>query len=101
MIKYKGIKYSVPIQYVGKSITVSEDDKFIYLYYNSKLIHSYEKNTNSKYNYKEKDYIDILKHSSFNDKTEKELMEYINKNLYSLDGIYIDKGENKNDRRIK
>ncbi len=101
MIKYKGIKYSVPIQYVGKSITVSEDDKFIYLYYNSKLIHSYEKNTNSKYNYKEKDYIDILKHSSFNDKTEKELMEYINKNLYSLDGIYIDKGENQNDRRIK
>lgn len=97
MIKYNGIKYSVPIQYVGKQITVSEDDNFIYLYYNSKLINSYVKNTNCKYNYKENDYIDILKHSSFNNKTEQELNEYINKNLYSLDGIYIDKGENKND----
>ena len=97
MIKYNGIKYSVPIQYVSKQITVSEDDNFIYLYYNSKLINSYAKNTNCKYNYKENDYIDILKHSSFNNKTEQELNEYINKNLYSLDGVYIDKGENKND----
>ena len=97
MIKYNGIKYSVQIQYVSKQITVSEDDNFIYLYYNSKLINSYVKNTNCKYNYKENDYIDILKHSSFNNKTEQELNEYINKNLYSLDGIYIDKGENKND----
>ena len=95
MIKYNGIKYSVPIQYVNKQLTVSEDDKFIYLYYNSNLINSYPKNTNCKYNYKETDYIDILKHSSFNNKTEKELNEYINKNLNSLDRIYIDKGENK------
>lgn len=97
MIKYNGIKYSVPIQYVSKQITVSEDDNFIYLYYNSKLINSYVKNTSYKYNYKENDYLDILKHSSFNNKTEQELNEYINKNLYSLDGVYIDKGENKND----
>ena len=66
MIKYNGIKYSVPIQYVGKQVTVSEDDYFIYIYYNSKLINSYKKNINYKYNYKENDYIDILKHSSFN-----------------------------------
>ena len=46
---------------------------------------------------KEKDYIDILKHSSFNTKTVEEINEYIEKNLYSLDGIYIDKGEKNND----
>ena len=76
MITYHGIKYSVPIQYIGK-------------------IYTYQKNSKWRYNYKKEDYIDILKHSSFNTKTEVEIDEYINKNLYSLDGIYIDKGEDK------
>ena len=61
MISYCGSKYSVPLQYVGKQLTV----------------------------------IDILKHSSFNTKTEEEINEYIKKNLYSLDRINIDKGDNK------
>ena len=93
MITYHGIKYSVPIQYVGKQLTVIDNDNIIHLYYNSKLVNSYQKYENFRYNYKEKDYIDILKHSSFNKKTENEINEYISKNLYSLDGIYIDKGE--------
>ena len=98
MISYQGIKYSVPIQYIGKPITVKDKDNVIHLYYNKEFICSYQKNNQFKYNYKEKDYIDILKHSSFNNKTEQELHEYINKNLYSLDKIFIDKGE-ENDRR--
>ena len=97
MISYHGIKYSVPIQYIGKPITVIDEDNAIHLYYNKELIYSYKKNTNFRYNYKEKDYIDILKHSSFNTKTEEEINEYIEKNLYSLDGIYIDKGDKNND----
>ena len=97
MITYHGIKYSVPIQYVGKQLTVIDNDNVIYIYYNSNLVNSYQKYTNFRYNYKEKDYIDILKHSSFNKKTAEEINEYITKNLYSLDGIYIDKGANKND----
>ena len=96
MITYKGIKYSVPIQYVGKNISVIDNDNVIYLYYNSNFIYMYNKNEKFRYNYKEKDYIDILKQSSFNKKTEEEINEYIEKNLSSLDRIYIDKGE-KND----
>ena len=91
MITYHGIKYSVPIQYVGKQLTVIDKDNVIHIYYNANLIYTYKKNTNYRYNYKKEDYIDILKHSSFNNKTEKEIDEYIKKNLYSLDGIYIDK----------
>lgn len=101
MITYKGIKYSVPIQLIGKDITVLDEDNNIHLYYNSKLINTYQKNTSFRYNYKQSDYIDIIKNSSFNDKTETELKEYINKNLNSLDGFYIDKGEDEDDRRIK
>ena len=95
MISYKGIKYSVPIQYVGKQLTVIDENDFIHLYYNKNFIYSYKKNTNFKYNYKENDYIDILKHSSFNNKTDNEIKKYITKNLYSLDGINIDEGEEK------
>ena len=91
MITYHGIKYSVPIQYVGKQLTVIDKDNVIHIYYNANLIYTYKKITNYRYNYKKEDYIDILKHSSFNNKTEKEIDEYIKKNLYSLDGIYIDK----------
>ena len=97
MITYHGIKYSVPIQFVGKHLTVIDNDNVINIYYNLLLIRSYQKYTNFRYNYKEKDYIDILKNSSFNKKTEEEINEYISKNLYSLDGIYIDNGSEKND----
>ena len=38
---------------------------------------------------------------TFNKKSEEEINEYITKNLYSLDGIYIDKGDNKNDWKFK
>ena len=91
MITYKGIKYSVPIQYVGKHLTVIDIDNVINIYYNSILIHSYQKNANFRYNYKQKDYIDILKQSSFNKNTQEEINNYISQNLYSLDGINIDK----------
>ena len=96
MITYKGIKYSVPIQYIGKQITVLDDDNVIHLYYNAKLLYSYNKNKKYKYNYKEQDYIDILKHSSFDYKTDKEIKEFVEYNLKSLDNIYIEKGD-KND----
>ena len=93
MISYCGSKYSVPLQYVGKQLTVIDEDNVIHLYYNKELIYSYQKNKKFRYNYKEKDYIDILKHSSFNTKTEEEINEYIKKNLNSLDNINIDKGD--------
>ena len=44
--------------------------------------------------------MDMLEHSSFNGRTEEEIKEFIRKNLNSLDGIYIEKGDS-NDRRIK
>ncbi len=98
MINYQGIKYSVPIQYVGKSITVIDDNNVIHLYYNKNLIYSYKKNTKFKFNYKEDDYISILKNSSFNSQTENQINEFIKKNIYSIDGINIERDEN-DDRR--
>lgn len=93
MISYQGIKYSVPLQYIGKSITVIDEDNVIHLYYNKKIIYSYKKNTNYRYNYKEKDYIEVLKNSSFDNKTEEEINEYIKKSLSSLDRINIERDD--------
>ena len=101
MITYHGIKYSVPIQYIGKEITVIDMDNVIQLYYNSNIITSHKKNTGFRYNYKESDYINILKNSIFNTQTESEIKEYIDKHLYSLDGIYIEKENKQNDRKFK
>lgn len=91
MITYQGIKYSVPIQYVGKQITVLDEDNVIHLYYNTKLIYSYNKSKKYKYNYKENDYVEILKNSSFDKKTNKEINEFINNNLKSMDLINIER----------
>ena len=98
MINYQGIKYSVPIKYVGKNITVLDENNVIHLYYNKDLIYSYRKNTKFKFNYKENDYIDILKNSSFNTQTEEQINEFIDKNIKSLDSINIEREKN-NDRR--
>ena len=91
MITYQGIKYSVPIQYVGKQITVLDEDNVIHLYYNTKLIYSYNKNKKYKYNYKENDYVEILKSSSFDKKTNEEINEFIDNNLKSMDLINIER----------
>lgn len=77
MITYQGIKYSVPIQYIGKQITVFEENNILHLYYNSKLIYSYNKNKKFKFNYKENDYLELLKLSSFDNKTDDEINRFI------------------------
>ncbi len=88
MVTYHGIKYSVPIKYVGKLLNVSEDNESIHIYYNKKLIYSYSKNKQFRYNYKKNDYINILKNSAFQD--DEELNHYIENNLYYLDGINVE-----------
>ena len=98
MIKYQGIKYSVPISYVGKDITVLDEDNVIHLYYNNELVCSYTKNSKFKYNYKEDDYIDILQNSCFDRKNKEEIKKYIEKNISSLDGINIERSDD-NDRK--
>lgn len=91
MITYQGIKYSVPTQYVGKQITVLEENNILHLYYNSKLIYSYNKNKKFKFNYKERDYLELLRTSSFNNKTDEEINKFIENNLKSMDNINIER----------
>ncbi len=91
MILYKGIKYSVPTEYVGKYISVKEDTECIHLYFNTKLVNEYKKNEVAKFNYKKDDYLDILEHTDIDDYAKKILKENINnKDLRSLNEINIE-----------
>lgn len=90
-IKYNGVKYSVPIEYIGKQITVSEKNNVIQLYYSTKMIREYNKRENFKYQYYEEDYIDILKNSCFDKATDAEIAHFMAKNQASRDKIYIER----------
>ena len=90
MINYKGKKYSVPINYVGKTLQVNEDDEFIYIYSNTTLVRKYSKNNDTHYNYKLEDYKDILEHSSISEQAKNRLKNNINKDLRSLNDIKIE-----------
>lgn len=90
MINYKGKKYSVPINYVGKNLQVNEDDEFIYIYSNTNFVRKYKKNDNTNYNYKLEDYKDILEHSSISEQAKNILKNNIGKDLRSLNDIKIE-----------
>ena len=90
MIKYKGKKYSVPTCYVGKSLSVKEDDEFISIYYNTNFVCCYNKNTTKRFNYKKDDYLDILQKSAYTDKTIEEIAQISLNNLSSLNDINIE-----------
>ena len=60
LINYKGNSYSVPKEYIGKSVKCVPDDNKLYIYFNTKLIHVYDISLN-KINYDKNDYIDALK----------------------------------------
>lgn len=94
MITYKGIKYSVPTEYVGKYISVNEDIECIHLYFNTKLIRSYKKDEKFRYNYKKSDYLDILEHSDISAYGKEKLIENINnQDLRSLNEINIEEDD--------
>ena len=59
-INYKGNSYSVPKEYIGKSVKCVPDDNKLYIYFNTKLIHVYDI-SNQRINYDKNDYIDALK----------------------------------------
>lgn len=94
MITYKGIKYSVPIDYVGKNISVNEDIECIHLYFNTKLIRSYKKDEQYRYNYKKSDYLDIIEHTDISEYGKERLIENINnQDLRSLNEINIEEDD--------
>lgn len=84
MINYGGNQYSVPTEYIGKSLTAQAYDGYIHLYYNTTLV-TVHRITEQKLNYHEKDYIEIARKShSFK---EEDIESRAKENLALLGGI--------------
>ena len=84
MINYGGNQYSVPTEYLGKSLTAQAYDGYIHLYYNTTLV-TVHKISEQKLNYHEKDYMEIARKShSFK---EEDIESRAKENLALLGGI--------------
>lgn len=91
MINYRGVRYSVPIEYIGRSLSIMEDDEFISIYYNTELICKYQKSNSKRYNYKLNDYVNILKNSAYQNLSNDEIEKKAFDNFKSLENINIDR----------
>ncbi len=84
MISFKGKKYSVPIRYMGKSLTVTESEAQVKIFFSYDLIASFQK-SNSVLNYKKEHICEILKSDAFKYSDEEEINNYIDNNLKEMD----------------
>ncbi|KLO22536.1 integrase [Marinitoga sp. 1155] len=83
LIYYKGNKYSVPPEYIGKTMKIKTNENYLYVYYNTELITVY-KITDKKINYISDHYTTLM---SKHIKDSKELNEMCSNNLKKLDNF--------------
>lgn len=80
LVRYKGIEYSVPHNYINKVVSIKELNNELYIYHNTKLIAKHEISQN-KINYNADHYKNVLKLK----KIDEDLIEtQTNKNLELL-----------------
>lgn len=88
MILFNGQKYSVPTLLIGKYVAVKDTDTHIQMYYNLDLITLHQKSKKI-LNYKLDHAKEILKSDVLKSESDKEIEDFIEKNLKSLD-IFLD-----------
>lgn len=74
MVTYLGCKYSVPHQYIGKTVCLSVTKDILYIYYSTDLL-TMHNISNRRLNYKEEHYKQLLKYSIKNEDSIYELAE--------------------------
>jgi transposase len=82
LIYYKGIRYSVPPEYIGKYVYVNEYFDTLQIYFNTNLIAVHTK-SKKKINYNHEDYYQLMKSRSKSEDIEK----YAEDNLNLLDQL--------------
>jgi hypothetical protein len=82
LVHYSKKKYSVPPEYIGKSVFIKEEAGYINIYYQEKQIASHMK-ADKKINYREEDYMALMRASSSSEKID----EYAKENLKMFDRL--------------
>lgn len=73
-ITYKGSKYSVPPEYIGKTVLYYAEDNVLYIYYNGNLIAEHTISS-QKINYKREHYSQALKEHGYKDDQIESMVE--------------------------
>ncbi len=85
LFRYQGKQYSVPPEYIGKSVTLQVYDDYIHVYFNMKLI-ALQPLSEKKINYQENHYLDLIRKThSF---AEENIEERAKENLRALGAVY-------------
>lgn len=86
MITYGKVKYSVSPKYIDKVVRLEILEDILHIYYNQELIRKH-KIRFEKYNYHSKDAFEILKSDVFKDKTDEDILTYIEGNINVYDDL--------------
>ncbi|MDD7305412.1 MAG: IS21 family transposase [Peptoniphilaceae bacterium] len=86
MISYKSNQYSLPIEYIGKTINLQVEDNYLYLYDTTKLI-ARHKITDKKLNYTQDHYQQTVK-ATMPYKDEIDIKKYSKENLKKIGALF-------------
>lgn len=86
MITYGKVKYSVSPKYIDKVVRLEILEDILHIYYNEELIRKHKIRI-EKYNYHSKDAFEILKSDVFKDKSDEEILTYIEGNINVYDDL--------------
>lgn len=86
MITYKGQKYSVPTNLIGKSVSVVETKEYIHIYYTTNLITKHKKSEKF-LNYHKEHIVDILKTDALKGYSDDEVETFIEQHLSDYDEL--------------
>lgn len=86
MVQWNQNKYSVPINYIGKILTLRVKEDKLYIYDDSTLVRTHAI-THQLLNYHRNDYIKILRSDVFKHLEDEELERFVDENLQSYDEL--------------
>lgn len=86
MVQWNQNKYSVPVNYIGKILTLRVKEDKLYIYDNSTLIRTHTI-THQLLNYHRNDYIEILRSDVFKHLEDEELERFVDENLQAYDEL--------------
>lgn len=84
LVLFEGRKYSVPVKYIGHTVTCEKEQEDLKVYCDQRLIARHPLSERP-FNYRREDYVEILKSDVFKHLEEDELEAYVDENLQAYD----------------
>lgn len=86
MVRYQNSKYSVPVKYIGKEVTLDVRKDNLFIWYGHQCIRTHQISGNS-LNYQRDDSLEILRSDVFKYLEDEELERFVDENLDAYDEL--------------